>query len=123
MRESQDDKLMELDEAQLMEQARAALDASVEHLDGATLSQLNQARQQAIAARRNPLRRLLVPVSAAAFASLAIVVSLPVLRDVDRNVPLEPGVEEAYYSATEDLELVEDLDLVLWLMGSDDHAS
>ena len=123
MRESQDDKLVELDEAQLMEQARAALDASVEHLDGATLSQLNQARQQAIAARRNPLRRLLVPVSAAAFASLAIVVSLPVLRDVDRNVPLEPGVEEAYYSATEDLELVEDLDLVLWLMGSDDHAS
>lgn len=124
MRETTKQFQADPDQAQLMQQATAALDASVERLDGATLSQLNKARQQALEARRaGPLRRLWLPLGAAVFTSLAIVVSLPMLGRLDNPGPAEVSVEEAYYSASEDLELVEDLDLVLWLLGTDDHAS
>lgn len=124
MRETSTDFLADPEQERLMREATAALDASVDGLDGATLSRLNRARQQALESRRSsPLRRLWLPLGAAAFTSLAIVVSLPMLGKLDQRGPSEANVEEAYYSAGEDLQLVEDLDLVLWLLGTDDHAS
>ena len=124
MKETDTDLQSALDEEQLLLQSRSALDASVEHLDGATLSQLNQARQRALASKRpGRLQRFWLPLSATALASLAIVVTLPLLKNLDSGTPVEAAVEDAYYSTSEDLELVEDLDLVLWLMETDDHPS
>ncbi len=106
--------------------ARRSLDESIDSLDAATLSRLNQARQQAVeaAADHHPYRPWL-PVGAAGFAVLALIVALPLLNpDRPAETPQAPGVvEEAYYSATQDAEVVEDLDLMLWLADAEDHAS
>lgn len=98
--------------------ARNSLDDSVASLDAATLSRLNQARQQALEESRRPLlQRIWLPVSAAAFAALAVAVLLPF-----QQAPApDPAAE--FLGATEDAALVEDLDLVLWLMDAEDHAS
>ncbi len=104
-------------ETALEELARASLDDSVSRLDAATLSRLNQARQQALEESRRPLfQRFWLPISAAAFAMLALAVVLPL------QTPETPAPATEYISATEDAELMEDLDLVLWLM-EEDHAS
>jgi hypothetical protein len=111
-------------EAELARLAKAALDASVENLDAATLSQLNQARQHALSQGPQTLRqRFWLPLGAAALASLAIVIALPLLTPQPALPLLDPASEDAYYSSQEDLELLEDLDLVLWLMEGEDHAS
>ncbi|MEM0953648.1 MAG: DUF3619 family protein [Pseudomonadota bacterium] len=98
--------------------ANDSLDESVSHFDAATLSRLNRARQAAVAERvQSPLRRFLVPVAAAAFAGIAAVVAVPMLN-VNPPIPVE-----SQFSAAEDAELVENLDIVLWLMEPEDHAS
>ena len=108
---------------QLVEQlARASLDDSVAHLDAATLSRLNRARQQAIAEGRKPfLQRNWLPVAAGACAVVALAIALPLMQP--RDTAPTPGIDEAYTTAAEDADLVEDLDLVLWLMDEEDHAS
>ena len=98
--------------------ARSSLDDSVASLDAATLSRLNQARQQALEESHRPLLpRIWLPVSATAFAALAIAVVLPL-----QQAPA-PDPAGEFLGASEDAALVEDLDLVLWLMDAEDHAS
>jgi hypothetical protein len=109
-----------LDEQALQALARNSLNDSVAHLDAATLSQLNRARQQALAEVGKPfLQRHWLPLSAAAFALVAISVALPLLTSPNAVSPPAPN----YAGTVEDAVLVEDLDLVLWLMESEDHAS
>ncbi len=104
--------------------ARASLDDSVAHLDASTLSQLNRARQAALAETRKPfIQRHWLPLGAAACAVFALAIALPLLKPGAPAVETLPGVEEAYTSAAEDAELLEDLDLVLWLMENEDHTS
>ena len=111
-----------LEQQELEQLARASLDDSVAHLDAATLSQLNRARQQALAEAQKPfLQRHWLSVGAATCAVVALAIALPLVQPGDPEVI--PGVDEAYYGTAEDAELVEDLDLVLWLMENEDHAS
>lgn len=102
--------------------ARSSLDDSVAHLDAATLSRLNRARQQALAEGRKPfLQRNWLPLAASGCAVVALAIALPLVQPGD--APVTPDIEGAYTSAQEDAGLVEDLDLVLWLMDEEDHAS
>ncbi|MEP5766155.1 MAG: hypothetical protein ABJ308_16275 [Halieaceae bacterium] len=109
----------------LLALARDSLDGSVENLDAATLSQLNQARQRALESAPQPwLSRVWLPMGAAGFAVLALAIALPLLQPREPLTPqLNPVNEESYQAAAQDMELVEDLDLVLWLMDAEDHAS
>ncbi len=106
--------------ATLEDLARASLDDSVAHLDAATLSRLNRARQQALAEVSKPYNPgNWLSLTAAAFAIVAIAVALPLLQNPDSTQSLDP----AAISVAEDAALLEDLDLVLWMMESEDHAS
>jgi hypothetical protein len=112
-----------LDEKALERMARASLDESVAHLDATTLSRLNRARRQAMAeSEKSFFQRHWLPMSAVACALFAVAIALPLIQQPADQVA-QPGVEDAYYGAAEDAALVEDLDLVLWLMENEDHAS
>ena len=113
-------------ERDIEELARHSLDESVASLDANTLSRLNQARQQALeAGAESPWRRYWLPAATAGFAILALAIALPLLT------PSEPGpgsqlpgvMDDSYLSASQDPELLEDLDLMLWLVDTEDHAS
>ncbi|MEE4191393.1 MAG: hypothetical protein V2I66_07430 [Halieaceae bacterium] len=100
--------------------ARSSLDESVAHLDAATLSRLNRARQQALAEVNKPYNPgNWLALAAGAFAIIAIAVALPLLPPGDSAAEQDPGT----FSVAEDAALMEDLDLVLWMMESEDHAS
>ena len=114
----------QLDEQALADLARASLDDSIAHLDGSTLSQLNRARQAALQEARKPfIQRHWLPLGAAACAVFAFAIALPLLKPGAPTVETLPGVEDAYISASEEAALVDDLDLLLWLMENEDHTS
>ena len=107
--------------------ARGALDDSIGSLDAATLSRLNRARQLALDPNTNSTGWIQqwqqwLPASAAA-AAVALAVILPLgTGEVVRQVAGEGVLEQAPLIA-EDPELLEDLDMVLWLLNEDIHAS
>lgn len=93
----------------LVDCVRDGLDASIEHLDAATLSRLNQARHAALAQRiERPWRAWL---GAIVCASLLAVVILPQLRDT--QAPMNTALLES------DMELLEDLDMLTWLSAQE----
>lgn len=99
--------------------ARTSLDDSVAHLDAGTLSQLNQARQRALVEQRKSfLQRNWLPLGAATCAAVALAVALPLMQPGQPENPTDD-----YFSTAEDAAVVEDLDLVLWLMETEDNAS
>lgn len=101
-----------------VERAVALLDESARHLDAATLSRLNRARQAALAPRRRSRQRWLIGGSFAA-AALALVVAVGI-GDRTLTAPALP----ADVAAQEDLDaltgedspdLYENLDFYAWL--------
>ncbi len=104
--------------------ARASLDDSVAHLDAATLSRLNRARQTALAEANKPYNPgNWLALTAAAFVLVVIAVALPLVQGGSPDTAREPSLDPAAYTAAEDAALIEDLDLVLWMMENEDHAS
>ncbi len=102
--------------------ARTSLDDSVAHLDAATLSRLNRARQRALAEADKPYNPgNWLALTAGAFAIVAIAVALPLLPLGDPAA--EQELDPTAYGMAEDAAVMEDLDLVLWMMESEDHAS
>ncbi len=106
---------------------REALDQSVEHLDAHTLSRLNQARQQALAkAQRPAFWSGWLPLTAAGCTALALAVALPMTTPVEQpadNMTLSLLADDASMAALEDAELLEDLEMMLWLVDVENHAS
>ena len=119
---------------------REALEQSVEHLDAHALSRLNQARQQALAATKHPAlwSGLLpasggptlwggwLPATAAGCAALALAIALPISSPVEQPgevMTLPLFADDASMAALEDAELLEDLDMMLWLVDVENHAS
>jgi hypothetical protein len=117
-------RLTEEDIARL---GREALDESVEHIDAHTLSRLNQARQQALAEARRPAFWFgWLPLTAAGCTALALAIALPLTTPVEHPVEeltLPFLAEDAGMAALEDAELLEDLDMMLWLVDVENHAS
>jgi hypothetical protein len=122
-----------LNEQDLVKLGRAALEDSAMQLDAHTLSRLNQARQLAIAGKPGLFARWgnWLPLSAAgAAAVLALAIALPtttptaiVQQAAEDELALPLLAEEASMAAFEDRELLEDLDMMLWLLDVENHAS
>lgn len=105
---------------ELLTQIRQHLDESSDHLDAATLSRLNQARQQAQQVGQ-ATRRWPKPVMAlgATAASVTLMVSLlwtPVAHNslVMEDLPM--------LTASEDLELYQELEFYEWLADEAQHG-
>jgi len=100
--------------------ARAAFEETVERLDGATRSRLNQARQRALAAavrRRPPLLRAVMPAGGLA-AAVAIAVLLWRAQAPGPESSLEPRAvldDIEIVVAGESFEMLEDMEFYAWL--------
>ena len=118
-----------LAEQEIEQLARQALEQSLAGMDAETRSRLNQARNQALAAHYRPAPwRGWVPISAATCAALVFAIVLPfgttqVAQPVDRGLIMPELVAEIGLAALEDTELLEDLDMMLWLIEVENHAS
>lgn len=99
-------------------------DESVDRLDAATLSRLNQGRQRALAEldRASPYGQWLrwVPVTAA--AAVALIAVMVVNQPGSVEEPLTATDFEMLIE-TEDLELLEDLEFYTWLELADAETS
>lgn len=112
------------DSSAFLQGSNQLLDESVESLDAATLSQLNQARQKALACHHtkafSPLQKTAVFASLA-FASLAIAAIASLLW---LNIPQQAATQQLATSYEDieiltsyaDLELLQDLEFVSWLL-------
>lgn len=106
----------------LLQSVVDSLDESIEHLDAHTLSRLNQARHQALAA--NEKSRLAKPSWQTAGTFAALVISLMtgwLVFSVPDRTPMSPDEFELVV-ANEDYELMQDLDFVAWMVAQDNAS-
>ena len=110
------------DEA-FLQQSKKLLDDSVDSLDAATLSRLNQARQKALAARH--ANHFLTVRNGAVFASLAVATVVVLLWASNQPSQQQAPVVAQQYedmemlAADAGLDLLEDLEFVSWLVEVD----
>jgi hypothetical protein len=102
---------------------RDTLDRSVEHLDAATLSRLNQARHNALAVkqRHGGVMPWLTAGSLAAIV-VAILASRLMLTTPDtltENMPIASIEDAEFIDVSEDIDLLDDLDFVSWMVTQD----
>lgn len=120
------------DDKELLNDIQKSLDDSVEHLDAHTQSRLNQARQQALqSADKTGFTSLWNPASGTAFAGLLNPASATVFASVffavvaswlvfNANDPALQNIDQAELILTDaDIELVEDMEFIAWLIEQD----
>ncbi len=115
------------------EHSKALFDASVGSLDGRTRSALTRARHAALAelnhAKRPLMWRILGPVGGVVAAGFVLVVMLAPLRHTPTSAdgPTLPFEDLDIVAATDDLDLLRNLDFYAWLdsgdVGSSDPAA
>ena len=108
------------DDKRFEESAKALFDDSVERLDAATLSKLNQGRQAALAemAQATPSRQWSrwMPATGVATAALVAVVVLRGPGAVDQPMGPDPTVTDFEILMGDDaLEMIEDLEFYSWV--------
>jgi len=102
----------------LVQQASAALDDSLNEIDAATRSKLNQMRHRALEKKTSAWQRMnLSQWGAAAACTLAVTLWL---GQTPNPTELSNGVEASLADTSmpllqEDLEMLEDLDMLFWL--------
>jgi len=101
-----------------LRQSKKLLDDSVDSLDAATLSRLNQARQRALGKHRSNLfAGSRTGIVFASFAVAAIVALLWTQMPLQQPETLAQQYEDIdMLTAETDLELLEDLEFVSWLL-------
>ena len=106
------------------DRTKELFDASVDGLDGATVSRLNQGRQRALAEldRDSPHRQWLrwVPVTGVAAAALVAVMVVNQPGPVDEPIT---ATDFEMLIEHEELELLQDLDFYSWLELADAEAN
>ena len=102
-------------EQTMLEHINKQLDASASNLDADTLRELRLARSKAIETLQRP-RQFWQPVGAVALTATiaAVAVSLQ-LRLTEVAAPIQPVEDIQLLSASEDLELYEELEFYQWL--------
>lgn len=113
------------DNRALNDSVSSALDRSVEQLDAATLSALKQARLRALTTRVGFLTGTTAWLAAGALVTLAVVIiaSLPLLAPQQthpENMAFTSLDDAELIVASDDFELMEDLDFVTWMITRDD---
>jgi hypothetical protein len=109
-------------ENNVLKNSRDALNDSIEHLDANTLSRLNQARQKSLSQKENsPLINIpWIPAGALAALSITVVVGSLFLSSPESSLT---NLDEAEFMATnEEIELVEDLEFVAWLIEQENAS-
>lgn len=102
------------DEEQFLQKVRAQLDESVEALDAATLSRLNQARQRALAHRTQRNWTLWLPAAAMATVAAAIIGGNLFLQQPDIETHTQQFVFEdiELLASDADIDLLLDMDML-----------
>jgi len=108
-------------ERRLQERAKALFDDSVERLDAATLSHLNQGRQAALESLHGRQRTAMwgrwLPVTGLA---AAVLVTVMVVRGPDgQTLPADSVADFEILLEGENLEMYEDLEFYSWLESAD----
>jgi hypothetical protein len=132
------DSELNREERKLAEQASEKLIASVDQLDAATLSRLNQARQRALeelpgSHRYLPLRWLIPTASLAGAALVAMLLlqpSAPLGVDptaigsmtIAADILNDQSVDFELIMAEDNLEMIEDLEFFAWLTAEELEA-
>jgi len=110
-------------EQQFAEKAKQLFDGSVEQLDAATLSRLNQGRHVALEElhRSRPSAVWVRWLPATGVAAAAIVTVMVMRGPNGVDVPMEPDVAADFEILLEDesLEMLEDLEFYSWLEAAD----
>ena len=111
-----------MEDERLAERAKAHFDDSVERLDAATLSRLNQSRQRALGELRSDGAIRWGRWAPAAGAAAAAVVAVVVLQSPSVDAP--PGVEANVTDfeillGEDSLEMLEDLEFFSWIDAAD----
>ncbi len=105
------------DDERFTEQAKELFDDSVERLDAATLSQLNQRRQAALAEVASKDSRVLwgrwLPAAGVTAAAVVAVVMLQGQPDV--GPPVDEAADFEILLSEDNLEMIEDLEFYAWL--------
>ena len=110
-------------EQQFAEKAKQLFDGSVEQLDAATLSRLNQGRHVALEelhrSRRSAVWVRWLPATGVAAAAIVTVMVMRGPNGVD--IPIEPDVAADFEILLEgeSLEMLEDLEFYSWLEDAD----
>jgi hypothetical protein len=98
------------------ERSSQALDRSLEEMDGATLSRLNQIRQAALSDTAASRLSGWLPAGAAATACmLVLAVNFSLRESVDPITIESPLGDLDLLSSNEDLEMLEELEFYAWL--------
>lgn len=106
----------------LLQSVVDSLDGSIEHLDGRTLSRLNQARHQALAAHGKSRLAKTSWQAAGTFAALSVFVMTGwLVFSVPDRTQMSPDAFELVV-ANEDYELMQDLDFVAWMIAQDNAS-
>jgi hypothetical protein len=114
-----------MNDQDLINKARKTLDESIEHLDAATLSRLNQARQAALetaSRKHSPARSWWLPAGGVAMLGVAILSGVLFLN-TRSPVPGTPGINDMDIIASQDkLDMYQRLDFYQWLAEEGNHA-
>jgi hypothetical protein len=106
----------------LLNQVIGSLDQSIEHLEGRTLSRLNQARHRALAipARSHPFNAQWIKAGAIAAIIFTLVNGWMIFSTPDIQTMATDDLELIIIN--EDFELMQDLDFFTWMIEQE-HAS
>jgi hypothetical protein len=101
---------------QFAREAKTRFDASVDELDAATLSTLNQSRQRALAEVHARPTQWLRWIPAAAMATATLLVVMVILPDPANNQAIPADVADLEILLGEDsIEMLEDLEFYEWI--------
>lgn len=106
-------------------QAKASLDDSVDNLDPETSQQLFSARQKALAELDKPVwwkTPMMKPVGAIAAGLTVFMIVSPVYKVADNGKDLTQPADIELMASADNLEMVEELEMIQWLLESDDYA-
>jgi len=107
---------MKKSDERITQEAKTLFDASVDKLDGATLSTLNQSRQRALAEAHARPTQWLRWVPAAGMAAASLLVVMMILPDPANIRPVPAEVADMEILLGEDsIEMLEDLEFYEWI--------
>ena len=107
---------MKKSDQEFAREARTLFDASVDELDAATVSALNQGRQSALEHVRSPRGELMRWVPAAGVAAAVLIGIMVTLQGPGSVEPMSPAVADMEILLGEDsIEMFEELEFYSWL--------
>ncbi len=114
-----------MNEKDLLNKTRQALDESVDSLDASTLSRLNQARQQALRSKITRRNFVATWLPASVAAALVIAITVNMMPDFQKSIEPKELTEQAFddidiIASSAELDLLEDLEFVGWLIEEQD---